>query len=89
MSVSLRRGSFAPDRRSGKDRRKNDRGLPRGIAERRRAIEPRKPEVVELDLTESQWATFGEHTIGSKATETRSSRDLPGRAQTSWDSSWR
>jgi hypothetical protein len=48
-------GAKAPDeRRSGKDRRANDLVPPKGI-ERRRTIEPRKPDVVELDLSESEW----------------------------------
>lgn len=45
----------AADRRSGKDRRRVDLRLP-GEHERRRSVEPRKPEVRELDLSESQWA---------------------------------
>ncbi len=43
------------ERRSGKDRRQKDVGGPNG-RERRKSMEPRKPEVVELDLSESEWA---------------------------------
>lgn len=43
------------ERRSGKDRRRVDLRLP-GEHERRRSVEPRKPEVRELELSESQWA---------------------------------
>jgi hypothetical protein len=42
------------ERRSGKDRRVADLPPPNG-RERRRTAEPRKPEVTELDLTQSQW----------------------------------
>lgn len=45
----------AAERRSGKDRRRVDLRLP-GEPERRRSVEPRQPEVRELDLSESQWA---------------------------------
>ena len=48
-------GAKPPDeRRSGKERRASDVVPPNG-AERRRTIEPRKPEVVELHLSESEW----------------------------------
>lgn len=47
------------DRRSGQDRRKSDNGPPAGKRDRRRNIEPRQPEVVELQLTESQWGALG------------------------------
>lgn len=43
------------DRRSGKDRRRKEL-LPPGNPERRRSIEPRQPDVVELELSPSQWA---------------------------------
>jgi hypothetical protein len=45
------------DRRSGLDRRVEDKGPP-GKSDRRRLIEPRKPEVVELQLTDSDWAAL-------------------------------
>lgn len=47
------------DRRSGQDRRKKDMDPPGG-RERRRSVEPRRPEVVEIDLTPSQWAALDE-----------------------------
>ncbi len=43
------------ERRSGKERRRRDTLAP-GLPERRRSIEPRKPEVQELELSPSQWA---------------------------------
>jgi hypothetical protein len=45
------------DRRTGIDRRRVDLGPPKGI-ERRRSVEPRKPDVQEVDLTASDWANF-------------------------------
>jgi hypothetical protein len=42
------------ERRSGIDRRRRE-STPPASWERRRAIEPRKPEVAELQLTPSQW----------------------------------
>ena len=42
------------DRRTGRDRRQKDAEPPKGI-ERRRGIEPRKPEVSELQISESDW----------------------------------
>jgi len=44
----------ASDRRSGQDRRKRDQPPPAGV-ERRRSIEARKPEVEEVDLTDTEW----------------------------------
>jgi hypothetical protein len=45
------------ERRAGVERRKVDLGPPNGV-ERRRGIDPRKPEVKEVDLTASDWANF-------------------------------
>jgi hypothetical protein len=45
------------ERRSGRDRRQVDVGPP-GRSERRRAIEQRRPEVVELDMTDDDWASL-------------------------------
>jgi len=45
------------DRRSGADRRQVDKEPPSG-RERRRHVEARKPDVVELDLSDSDWATL-------------------------------
>jgi hypothetical protein len=43
------------DRRSGRDRRQKDAGLPNG-RERRRNVEARRPDVAEIEMTPSQWA---------------------------------
>jgi hypothetical protein len=45
------------ERRSGGDRRKIDKGPPRG-RERRVQMEPRKPEVAEVEVTPSEWAAL-------------------------------
>jgi hypothetical protein len=47
------------DRRSGSDRRGVD-APPPGKRERRRGLEARKPEVVELDMTNSEWAALNQ-----------------------------
>jgi len=47
------------ERRSGNDRRRRESPSPPSW-ERRRAIEPRKPEVAELELTTSQWDALQE-----------------------------
>ncbi|MFT3954377.1 MAG: hypothetical protein QM722_08305 [Piscinibacter sp.] len=47
------------ERRSGHDRRQVDKGPP-GRVERRRVAEPRKPEVAELDMTESEWSELAQ-----------------------------
>lgn len=47
------------ERRSGVDRRRADKGPP-GRVDRRRVAEPRKPEVAELDLSESEWGALTE-----------------------------
>lgn len=47
----------ATERRSGTDRRKVD--LPRpGKIDRRRSVDSRKPEVVELDMSNSEWTAL-------------------------------
>jgi hypothetical protein len=43
-----------PERRSGRDRRRVDKAPPGGH-ERRRSVEPRRPEVEELDISPSEW----------------------------------
>jgi hypothetical protein len=43
------------ERRSGRDRRRVDTLLP-GEPERRRSVEPRKPDVRELALSDAEWA---------------------------------
>jgi hypothetical protein len=50
------------DRRAGVDRRRLD-GKPPGKHERRRGIESRKPEVVELDMSNSEWAALSDDAI--------------------------
>lgn len=52
----------ATDRRSGDDRRRRDVGPP-GRHERRRGLEARKPEVVELEISESEWAALTDATM--------------------------
>lgn len=48
------------ERRSGSDRRKTDVST-MGLLDRRRRVEPRKIEVVEVEMGESEWnALFGE-----------------------------
>jgi hypothetical protein len=47
------------DRRTGEDRRRVDNGPP-GKHERRRSLEPRKPEVVELDMSNSEWSALSD-----------------------------
>jgi len=56
------------DRRSGVDRRKVDIGPPAGKPERRRSVEARKPEVVELDMTNSEWTALEGGTGAAGAT---------------------
>ncbi len=48
----------AADRRKG-ERRQRD-GDPPGRHERRKGIEPRQPEVSELDLSHSEWAAISD-----------------------------
>jgi hypothetical protein len=56
------------DRRLVRDRREHD-DAPAVNWERRRGIEPRKPEVVELEMTPSQWdALLGSATQASPGT---------------------
>jgi hypothetical protein len=52
------------ERRSGHDRRQREDAPPRGW-DRRRGVEPRRPEVVELDLTPSQWDALGGDGVAS------------------------
>ena len=46
------------DRRSGVDRRKAD--VPYPGKDRRRGVESRKPEVVELDMSNSEWTALNQ-----------------------------
>lgn len=48
------------ERRSGQDRRRAESSGPPGGRERRRNVEPRKPDVAELDLSPSQWDALNE-----------------------------
>jgi hypothetical protein len=45
------------DRRSGVDRRKVDAGPP-GKVERRRSLESRKPDVIEITMSDSEWGAL-------------------------------
>ena len=45
------------ERRSGVDRRRVDADLP-GKRERRRGVESRKPDVVELEMSNSEWSAL-------------------------------
>ena len=47
------------ERRSGDDRRRIE-GTPPGKHDRRRGLEPRLPEVVELDMTNSEWMSLSD-----------------------------
>jgi hypothetical protein len=47
-----------PDRRSGADRRQDDKGPPKGTRERRVSVEPRKPDVQEVEISPSDWASL-------------------------------
>ena len=46
------------DRRSGQDRRQKEQGAPTSY-ERRRSIEPRQPELTELELSEEELKALG------------------------------
>jgi len=48
------------ERRAGKDRRRAEAGPPDGKRERRVALEARKPQVVELEMSASDWAAFSD-----------------------------
>ena len=50
----------ATDRRAGTDRRHVDVPLPAGKRDRRRALEARKPDVVEIDMSQSEWAALSD-----------------------------
>ena len=52
-----KKSSPASERRTGSDRRKVDRGSPTG-RERRVGMEPRKPEITEIEVTPSEWAAL-------------------------------
>ncbi len=46
------------DRRSGQDRRQEEQGPPTSY-ERRRSVEPRQPELTELDLSDDELKDLG------------------------------
>ena len=54
MATNCKSQAVAVERRLGNDRRRRD-SAPPASWERRRSIEPRKPEVVEMEMTPSQW----------------------------------
>ncbi len=54
---SAKKSPPASDRRKGIDRRKADHGSPTG-RERRVGMEPRKPEITEIEITPSEWAAL-------------------------------
>lgn len=70
------------ERRSGKDRRQDDGELPGG-KERRRQVESRKPEIVEVELNEAEWEMhFGRKRLvssGADVTVTIEVSELFGR----------
>jgi hypothetical protein len=53
--TSAKKPQPASERRTGRDRRKADRGSPTG-RERRVGMEPRKPEISEIEISPSEWA---------------------------------
>lgn len=55
----------AAERRSGRDRRKADKGSPHG-RERRVGMEPRKPEISEVEISPSEWAALEEDLLRPK-----------------------
>ena len=55
MTVEQRRGA---ERRSGKDRRQVDNGPPTNF-ERRRAVESRQPELIEVHMSEDEIRALG------------------------------
>lgn len=55
--MNRRRTPPPTERRTGADRRKADHGPPGG-RERRVGMEPRKPDVREIEMTPSEWATL-------------------------------
>ena len=52
------------ERRSGTDRRRADKGPP-GRVDRRRVVEPRKPEVAELNVSDSEWGALTEQAFSA------------------------
>jgi hypothetical protein len=52
-----KQGPGSAERRAVKDRRVRDVDMPAN-RDRRRGVEPRKPEVSEIEPTDSMWASF-------------------------------
>lgn len=59
-SPPTQHGAGPTERRSGQDRRRAESSEPPHGRERRRNVEPRKPDVAELDLSLSQWDALTE-----------------------------
>lgn len=71
------------ERRSGRDRRQVEKGPPGG-RDRRVGLEPRRPEVVELEVSVSEWLALQEvptPTASGPATEVAAGRAESGPAQ--------
>jgi len=51
--------SVPAERRSGRDRRRVDVGPP-GRFDRRRGVEQRRPEVVEIEMSNTEWAALSD-----------------------------
>jgi len=56
---SDRRAATVVERRAGKDRRTTEAGPP-GKRERRTTLEARKPQVLEVEMSSSDWALFAD-----------------------------
>ena len=57
------------ERRSGEDRRQEDGALP-GNKERRRQVESRKPEIIEVELNDAEWEMhFGRKQVVGRAVD--------------------
>lgn len=69
MNTNSKPSAPSLERRSGRDRRQREDTPPRGW-DRRRGVEPRRPEVVELDLTPSQWDALGGDSVVSAGSTT-------------------
>lgn len=69
------------ERRSGRDRRRRETPPPAG-ADRRRSIEPRRPEVTEVEMSADQWAALQALAYPEAAGEAAESTEGPaGRAK--------
>ncbi|MFT3666899.1 hypothetical protein [Piscinibacter sp.] len=53
------------ERRSGRDRRQADQGPPAG-RDRRVSVEPRKPEISEVEITPSEWRALEEELLSRR-----------------------